>query len=99
MPFYLNPMLTIMASIIVDHRGGQEMTDLVRSNVSLADGVFRLDLSLTNQFTSRYVPLVEFRAVAIGAASGTVRAINADKTEGHERGRCGSGRLLSTMER
>lgn len=63
----------------------KESTDQVRTpvpDVSLAGGIFRPDLSLTNQSTSRYVPPVRFRVIGISSATGTVRAINADNSGG-----------------
>jgi hypothetical protein len=48
------------------------------SNVTLAGGVFQLDLNMLNQSSSSYVPLVEFKVVSITSGSGTVSVINAD---------------------
>jgi hypothetical protein len=68
-------------SILVDQRAKVEITNLVRtamSNVSFSGGVFQLDLNMTNQSSSMFVPLVEFKVVTITSGSGTVRVINAD---------------------
>ncbi|HKR59057.1 MAG TPA: S8 family serine peptidase, partial [Pyrinomonadaceae bacterium] len=70
-------------SITVDLRGKVDITGTTSSaisNVSLGGGVFRMDLDLTNNSTSSYVPLVELNIVSINSASGTVRAINADNS-------------------
>ncbi|HXG91079.1 MAG TPA: S8 family serine peptidase [Blastocatellia bacterium] len=79
--FVSNP--SNVASVLVDQRAKQEITNLVKnsiSNVSLTDGVFQLDLAMTNQSSNTYVPLVEFKIVSISSGSGTVRVINADNS-------------------
>ena len=48
------------------------------SGVSLASGVFQLNLDLTNTSSSNYYPLVDLRIVKISSTSGTVSVINAD---------------------
>src|SRR2546423_4037879 len=48
------------------------------SNVSLSGGVFSLDLTMTNQSASTYVPYVKLNVIGISSASGTVRLTNAD---------------------
>ncbi len=68
-------------SIIVDIRGKVDITSTTGSaisNVSLGGGVFRLDLDLTNNSASTYVPLLDLNIVGINSASGTVRVLNAD---------------------
>jgi hypothetical protein len=57
------------------------------SNLSFSGGVFRMDLNITNNSTSAYVPLVELKIVGITSASGTVSVKNADNG--------GNGRSLS----
>jgi hypothetical protein len=58
------------------------------SNLSFSGGVFRMDLNITNNSTSAYVPLVELNVVGITSASGTVSVKNADNG--------GNGRSPST---
>jgi minor extracellular serine protease Vpr len=68
-------------SIIVNHRSLVDITSQVKtaiSNVSLAGGVFSLDLSMTNNSSSTYVPYVKLNVIGISSASGTVRLTNAD---------------------
>jgi len=69
-------------SIIVDHRSLVDITSQVKtlvSNVSLAGGVFSLDLTMTNNTAStNYVPFVQLNVINISSTSGTVRASNAD---------------------
>jgi subtilisin family serine protease len=69
-------------SIIVDHRSLVDITSQVKttvSNVSLASGVFSLDLTMTNNTpATNYVPLVRANVINVTSASGTVRANNAD---------------------
>jgi subtilisin family serine protease len=67
--------------ITVDLRGKVDITGSTGtaiSNVSLTGGNFKLDLDLTNNSTSTYVPLVELNIVGITSASGTVRVVNSD---------------------
>ena len=67
-------------SITVDIRGKVDITSTTGSaisNVSLAGGVFRLDLDLTNNSTSTYVPLVELKC-RHQLSFRDVRVINAD---------------------
>ena len=69
------------ASVLVDRRGLVDITSQVRtamSNVSFTGGIFRLDLTMTNQSTSVYVPHVDLNIVRVTSASGTVRVANAD---------------------
>jgi subtilisin family serine protease len=68
-------------SVKIDRRGKVDITSTTGtaiSNVSLAAGVFKLDLDLTNNSNSSYVPLVEVNIIGINSASGTVSVINAD---------------------
>ncbi len=67
--------------VLVDRRSQVMITKHVTttvSNVSLADGVFRLDLALTSKADAVFVPLVDLEIFDITSASGTVRVINAD---------------------
>ena len=77
---YVTPASNVQ-TITVDHRGKVDITGTTGSaisNVSLVTGVFKLDLDLTNNSASTYVPLVELNIVGINSASGTVSVINAD---------------------
>ena len=69
-------------AIIVDHRSLVDITDQVKtvvSNVSLASGVFSLDLTMTNNTAAtNYVPFVRVNVINVTSTSGTVRANNAD---------------------
>lgn len=68
-------------SVQVSHRTKVDITSQAKStmsNVSYTGGVFQLDLSLTNQSTSTYFPLVELNVVNISSTSGTVSVANAD---------------------
>lgn len=68
-------------SIMIDRRGKVDITGTTGSaisNVSLVGGVFKMDIDLTNNSTSTYVPLVEFNVVRITSASGTVQVINSE---------------------
>lgn len=68
-------------SITVDRRGKVDITGTTGSaisNVSLVGGVFKMDIDLTNNSTSTYVPLVEFNIVRVTSTSGTVSVINAE---------------------
>ena len=68
--------------VVVDHRTQVMITKQVTtttSSVTLANGVFQLDLALTSKPTAAvYVPLVDFVIYQINSTSGTVRVINAD---------------------
>jgi subtilisin family serine protease len=69
------------SKITVSPRTKVDITSLVKqavSNVSLTGGVFQLDLSLTNNSSQAYVPLVDLNVVGITSSSGTVNVINAD---------------------
>jgi len=68
-------------SVVVDHRAKVSITNLVGraiSNVSLSGGVFQLDLTMTNNSSQTYLPLVDLNVVKISSGSGTVKVINAD---------------------
>jgi subtilisin family serine protease len=68
-------------SVVVDRRGKVDITGTTASaisNVSLVGGVFKLDIELTNNSTSTYVPLVEFNVVRVTSTSGTVSVINSE---------------------
>jgi hypothetical protein len=68
-------------SITVDRRGKVDITGTTASaitNVSLVGGVFKMDVDLTNNATSTYVPVVEFNIVRVTSTSGTVSVINAE---------------------
>jgi subtilisin family serine protease len=68
-------------SIKVDRRGKVDITSTTASaisNVSLVGGVFKMDIDLTNNSSSTYVPLVEFNVVRVTSTSGTVQVINSE---------------------
>jgi hypothetical protein len=68
-------------SITIDRRGKVDITPTTASaisNVSLINGVFKMDIDLTNNSTSTYVPLVEFNIVRVTSTSGTVSVINSE---------------------
>jgi hypothetical protein len=70
-----------VSSVVVSRRTKEEITALVQtaiSNVSLSNGVFQFDQTLTNGSGNAYLPQVEFRVVAVRSASGTVSATGAD---------------------
>jgi len=78
--FYVTPPSTAQ-NIIVSHRSLVDITNQVKtaiSNVSLSGGVFSLDLNMTNQSASTYVPYVKLNVIGVSSASGTVRITNAD---------------------
>jgi minor extracellular serine protease Vpr len=77
--FYVTPP-SAPQSIIVDHRSLVDITNQVKStisNVSLSGGVFSLDLDLTNQSATTYVPLVRMNVIGVTSGSGTVKVTNA----------------------
>jgi hypothetical protein len=77
--YYVTPP-SAAQSIIVDHRSLVDITNQVKStisNVSLGSGVFSLDLDLTNQSATTYVPFVRMNVIGITSGSGTVRVTNA----------------------
>jgi subtilisin family serine protease len=79
--YYVTPP-SAPQSIIVDHRSLVDITSQVKtivSNVSLAGGMFSLDLTMTNNTPStNYVPFVRLNVINITSTTGTVRANNAD---------------------
>jgi minor extracellular serine protease Vpr len=80
--FYVTPA-GAPQSIIVNHRTLMDITSQVKtavSNVSLSGGVFALDLTMTNQSASTYVPYVKLNVIGVTSASGTVRLTNADNS-------------------
>ena len=65
----------------MDRRSKVDITNLVSravSNVSLAGGVFQLDVAVTSNSTETYVPLVDLNVVSVNSGTGTVKVINAD---------------------
>lgn len=80
--YYVTPASSAQ-SITVDHRALMDITNQVRttiSNVSLTGGVFSMDLNMTNQSGSAYVPLVSLNVIGVSSTSGTVRVTNADNS-------------------
>jgi len=78
--YYVTPASNVQ-SIVVNLRSLVDITNQVRtaiSNVSLSGGVFSLDLNLTNQSASNYLPIASLNVVGITSPSGTVRTTNAD---------------------
>jgi hypothetical protein len=78
--YYVTPASNVQ-SILVNQRALVDITSQAKSaisNVSLTGGVFTLDLSLTNQSTSTYVPLVRLNVIGINSGTGTVKVTNAD---------------------
>lgn len=68
-------------TVVVDHRSQVDITAQVSSaisNLSFSNGIFALDLRLTNNAEGDFLPLVELNIVNIDSASGTVEVINAD---------------------
>ena len=73
-----------VVSILVDQRSKVDITSLVNraiSNVSLSGGVFQLDLAMTNNSATAYVPQVDLNVVGINSASHTVKVSNADNAK------------------
>ncbi|MDX6306269.1 MAG: hypothetical protein QOI77_3238 [Blastocatellia bacterium] len=78
--YYVTPASNTQ-SILVNHRVLVDITNQAKSaisNVSLNGGVFALDLSLTNQSASTYVPLVRLNVIGVTSGSGTVKVTNAE---------------------
>ena len=78
--FYVTPAGAAQG-VMVDRRTLVDITNAVQtamSNVTFANGVFQLDLSLSNATANTYLPRVELRVVGVNSASGTVRVSNAD---------------------
>jgi minor extracellular serine protease Vpr len=70
-----------VVEVLVDSRSKLDITAQTKtaiSNLNLADGVFSLDLSITNTSDSHYVPTMEMQVANIVSNSGTVKLINAD---------------------
>ncbi len=67
--------------VLVDQRGLVDITNVAKtaiSNVSLANGMFQLDLNMNNSSASAYVPVVSLRVVGVHSTSGAVQVTNAD---------------------
>lgn len=78
--FYVSAPSNV-TSITIDQRSKVNLTRKVSmaiSNLDLSNGVFSLDMALTNDSSSDYVPLMTYRIKKIKSASGTVKVINAD---------------------
>jgi hypothetical protein len=78
--FYVTPA-GAPQSVLVDRRTLADITNAVQtsmSNVTFANGVFQLDLNMTNATAGAFLPRVELRVVSVNSASGTVRVANAD---------------------
>jgi hypothetical protein len=78
--FYVTPAGAAQ-TVLVDRRTLVDITNAVQtamSNVTFANGLFQLDLSLTNATANTYLPRVGLRVVGVNSASGTVRVSNAD---------------------
>ncbi len=78
--YYVTPP-SAPQSIIVNRRSLVDITSQVKtavSNVSLSGGVFSLDLNITNQSSSNYVPYVKMNVIGITSTSGTVRVTNSE---------------------
>jgi subtilisin family serine protease len=70
-------------NVIVDRRTKVDITNLVTtaiSNISLTGGVFKLELAMTSNSTSAYVPVVDLNVVKITSGTGTVSVKNADNS-------------------
>ncbi|HUE83182.1 MAG TPA: S8 family serine peptidase, partial [Pyrinomonadaceae bacterium] len=70
-----------VAAVVIDPRTQVDITAQVSTamtNVSFVGGVFSMNLNLTNNSTSSYVPRVDLNVVGITSASGTVSVRNAD---------------------
>jgi minor extracellular serine protease Vpr len=68
-------------TVVVDQRVRVNITKFTQtaiSAVSLANGVFTLNLDLTNNSSSTYYPLLEVRVIKINSASGTVTVANSE---------------------
>lgn len=78
--FYVTPA-SATQSILVNQRSLVDITSQVKSavtNPSLTGGVFSMDLNLTNQSGSTYLPYVRLNVIGITSPSGTVRVANAE---------------------
>jgi minor extracellular serine protease Vpr len=68
-------------TLVIDRRCKVNITKTTQSAisaVSFTNGVFQLNLDLTNTSSSNYYPLVELKIVKITSTSGTVNVTNAD---------------------
>ncbi len=68
-------------AIVVDHRTLTDISTQVKtaiSNVSLTSGLFKMDMTLTNQSANTYFPMVNLNVVRVSSTSGTVSVKNAD---------------------
>ena len=77
---YVTPPSNV-TSVLINQRTLADITSQVKtavSNVSLAGGVFQLDLNMTNQSGNTYLPLVSLNVVGVHSTSNTVRVANAD---------------------
>jgi hypothetical protein len=82
-------------TLVIDRRAKVNITRTTQSAisaVSFVNGVFQLNLDLSNTSSSAYYPLVELRIVKISSTSGTVSVINADN--GGSGTSAGSGALF-----
>jgi len=78
---YFVTMPSNVESITIDRRCQVNITRTTQSaisNVSLLNGVFQLNLDLTNGAVTTYYPLLEMKVVRINSATGTVSVINSD---------------------
>lgn len=77
---YVTPPSNVI-SVLINQRNIVDITNQAKtaiSNVSLAGGVFQLDLNMTNQSGNTYLPVVAFNVVGVHSTSNTVKVINAD---------------------
>ncbi|MGI9066992.1 MAG: S8 family serine peptidase [Pyrinomonadaceae bacterium] len=68
-------------SLTIDRRSQVNITKTTQgaiSSVSFLNGVFQLNLDLTNSASTTYYPLLEMKIVRIKSATGTVSVINSD---------------------
>ncbi len=78
--YYVTPASNTR-SIIVNQRVLVDITPQVKSavsNVSLSGGVFSLDLNLTNQSGTTFLPYARLNVISVTSPSGTVRVQNAE---------------------
>lgn len=67
-------------AVTVGRRSAIDISDKVStvvSNLNLSNGVFAFDLTLQNNDSQAYLPLIDFSIVEIQSGSGTIRVINA----------------------
>lgn len=68
-------------TVVIDRRCKVNITKNTQSAisaVSFLNGIFQLDLDLTNSSSTSYYPLVDLKIVKISSTSGTVSVLNAD---------------------